>query len=155
MRLLHIPLILTIIILSSSSVSSENISNNVVITVDSTSLRFSPSEVTIEEGDSVQFFWSGQALPHNAVEDNGLFDSGDPSRDVDFTFIFEIGTAGTYSFVCEPHESVGMVGEIIVESAPAPEIVEEEEPERENTPAVSMLSSILLLVFVAVRYRKN
>ena len=34
----------------------------VIITVDSTNLRFSPSSVTVVEGDTVRFFWSGQAL---------------------------------------------------------------------------------------------
>ena len=50
----------------------------VVITVDSTNLQFSPSEVTITEGDTVRFFWQGQLLAHNAVENNGVFDSGNP-----------------------------------------------------------------------------
>ena len=90
----------------------------VVITVDSTNLRFSPSEVTIQEGDSIRFFWSGQLLPHNAVAEDGTFDSGDPSRDVDYTFVFELGANGTYEFVCEPHESAGMVGTITVDPAP-------------------------------------
>ena len=56
----------------------------VVISVDSTNLRFSPSQVTITEGDTVRFYWSGQALPHNAVEANGVFDSGEPAREVDY-----------------------------------------------------------------------
>ncbi|MEC8151024.1 MAG: plastocyanin/azurin family copper-binding protein, partial [Candidatus Thermoplasmatota archaeon] len=68
----------------------------VVISVDSTNLRFSPSSVTITEGDTVRFFWSGQALPHNAVENNGVFDSGDPARAVDYSFTFERGMNGTY-----------------------------------------------------------
>ena len=90
----------------------------VIITVDSTNLRFSPSSVTVTEGDTVRFFWDGQALPHNAVESNELFDSGEPQRDVDYSFTFEVGMNGTYDFVCEPHAAFGMVGQIIVESAP-------------------------------------
>ncbi len=92
--------------------------SEVVVTVDSTQLRFSPSTVTITEGDSVRFFWSGEALPHNAVARDGLFDSGEPSREVDYTFTFEIGTNGTHEYVCEPHEAVGMVGTVVVEPAP-------------------------------------
>ena len=80
----------------------------VVVSVDSTNLRFSPSSVTVAEGDTVRFFWSGQALPHNAVETNEVFDSGDPAREVDYSFTFERGTNGTYEFVCEPHASAGM-----------------------------------------------
>ena len=84
----------------------------VIISVDSTNLRFTPSEVTITEGDEVRFFWSGQALPHNAVAKDGYFDTGEPERAVDHTVEFPVGTNGTYDFVCEPHESVGMVGAI-------------------------------------------
>ena len=78
-----------------------------MVTVDSTNLRFSPSTVTITEGDSVRFFWSGELLAHNAVADDGLFDSGEPSREVDYSFTFEIGTNGTHTYVCEPHEAMG------------------------------------------------
>ena len=99
----------------------------VVVSVDGTNLRFSPSTVTITEGDSVRFFWSGELLAHNAVARDGLFDSGDPSRDVDYSFTFELGTNGTHEYVCEPHEAVGMIGTIVVE--PAPEEPAEPEPE--------------------------
>jgi len=72
---------------------------DVVVTVDSTSLRFSPSQITVTEGQAVRFMWAGQALAHNAVADDGLFDSGEPERDVDYRFVFEVGTAGTHTFV--------------------------------------------------------
>lgn len=96
------------------------------ITVDSTNLRFSPSDVTISEGETVRFLWSGELLPHNAVESEGVFDSGEPSRNVDYIFTFEIGMNGTYEYVCEPHEDMGMVGTIVVEAL---NTTEEEEPE--------------------------
>ena len=129
----------------STSVISEEVENvvleeEVIITVDSTNLQFSPSEVTITEGDTVRFFWQGQLLAHNAVEKNGIFDSGDPQRDVDYSFKFEVGTNGTYEFVCEPHESANMVGKIIVN----PIIVTEEEVEEEEK-SVPGFSAILLL----------
>ena len=50
----------------------------IIISVDSTNLRFSPAEVTIVEGQTVRFFWDGELLGHNAVEMNGFFDSGEP-----------------------------------------------------------------------------
>ena len=102
------------------SLSEVSTSEEVVVTVDSTNLRFSPSSVTITEGDSVRFFWSGELLAHNAVAEDGLFDSGDTSRNVDYTFTFEAGTNGTHQYVCEPHESVGMVGTVIVEPMQGP-----------------------------------
>ncbi|MAP85695.1 MAG: hypothetical protein CL979_03890, partial [Euryarchaeota archaeon] len=61
------------------SLADASTSEEVVVTVDSTNLRFSPSSITISEGDSVRFFWSGELLAHNAVPEDDLFDSGDSS----------------------------------------------------------------------------
>jgi len=135
-------------IISNPVLSEENkkviSSEEVIITVDSTNLRFSPSEISIMEGDTVRFFWQGQLLAHNAVERNGVFDSGEPERDVDYSFKFEIGMNGTYEFVCEPHESANMIGEIIVNPL-VQEVVEEEEKEK----SVPGFSIILLLSSLA------
>ena len=100
---------------SSIAVESEAYTDNtVIITVDSTNLQFSPSEVTINEGQTVRFFWSGEFLDHNAVALNGMFDSGDPEKEVDYAFTFDRGTNNTYDFICEPHELLAMVGTITV-----------------------------------------
>ena len=135
-------------IISNPVLSEENnkviSSEEVIITVDSTNLRFSPSEISIMEGDTVRFFWQGQLLAHNAVERNGVFDSGEPERDVDYSFKFEIGMNGTYEFVCEPHESANMIGEIIVNPL-VQEVVEEEEKKK----SVPGFSIILLLSSLA------
>ena len=96
-----------------------------VVTVDSTNLRFTPSTLTINEGDTLRFVWGGQALPHNSVEENGVFDSGDPERAVDYGHVFDYDSAGTYSFFCEPHQAVGMTGSVTVVDVEAP--VDEEQ----------------------------
>lgn len=143
---------LTCLVLMSTSVAGVTATDesDVIITVDSTTLRFSPSEITLTEGQAVRFMWSGQALPHNAVADDGLFESGEPARDVDYRFVFEVGTGGTHTFVCEPHESVGMVGTITVEAAPVEVVEEIEEPPVEETPSLSFMSSIIVTAFAAV-----
>ena len=91
-----------------------------VVTVDSTNLRFTPSALTINEGDTLRFVWGGQALPHNSVEENGVFDSGDPERTLDYGHVFDYDSAGTYSFFCEPHQAVGMTGSVTVVDVEAP-----------------------------------
>ena len=108
--------------------------------------------MTITEGDTVRFFWQGQLLAHNAVEKNGIFDSGDPERDVDYSFKFEVGTNGTYDFVCEPHESANMVGKIIVN----PIIVTEEEEKKEDksVPGFSMMLLVTSLIVGAIVSRR-
>ena len=142
--------------ISTSVISEEGenivLEEEVIITVDSTNLQFSPSEVTITEGDTVRFFWQGQLLAHNAVEKNGIFDSGDPERDVDYSFKFEVGTNGTYDFVCEPHESANMVGKIIVN----PIIVTEEEEKKEDksVPGFSMMLLVTSLIVGAIVSRR-
>ncbi|MAU37725.1 MAG: hypothetical protein CMD14_10235, partial [Flavobacteriales bacterium] len=108
--------------LASGTTYNEYEGETKVVTVDSTNLRFSPDTITLKEGDTVRFFWSGELLPHNAVEDSGLFDTGEPSTEVDYTYTFSFGENGTYEYVCEPHEDLGMVGTIIVE--PNPELLQ-------------------------------
>lgn len=86
------------------------------VTVDGfgSNLRFVPDTLTINEGDTVQFLWSGQLLPHNAIEENEVFNSGDAERNVDYTYTFNYNQSGVYEFYCEPHRDLGMVGEITV-----------------------------------------
>lgn len=129
------------------------------ITVDSTNLRFSPPDVTISEGDTVRFLWSGELLPHNAVESEGVFDSGEPSRNVDYIFTFELGMNGTYEYVCEPHEDMGMVGTIVVEATnnteeEIPEPVEEETDDQRSLPApffAGIVSLVMASLIVELR----
>ena len=99
---------------SSIEVSAELNDDVVVITVDSTNLKFSPNEVTINEGQTIRFFWSGEFLDHNAVAINGIFNSGEPQKEVDYSFTFDKGTNDTYNYICEPHELLEMVGTITV-----------------------------------------
>ena len=119
--------------------------NVVVVTVDNTNLRFSPDTITLEEGDTVHFLWENQLLAHNAVEENELFDSGDPERNVDYTYTFKIGENGTYQYVCEPHASLGMVGTIIVEPLPFtdPEPGLDNDTDDDNATSMSVGSGVI------------
>jgi len=131
----------------SAGTSQHSEGETYVVSVDSTNLRFSPETITLNEGDSVRFFWSGELLAHNAVEVNGLFDSGEAARNVDYTYTFEIGENGTYEYVCEPHEDFGMVGTIVVNPAP----VDEEKPEPTQTSSDNSLPGFGFVVsFVAL-----
>ena len=148
------PLLLVAVLLTGTlDLQAEFQENETTITVDSTNFRFTPASVTISEGETVRFLWNGELLPHNAVETNGLFDSGEPSRNVDYSFIFEVGSNGTYEYVCEPHEDMGMVGTIVVEPV---NITDEEEPVVEADPIedrglpAPLLTGILSLLLASV-----
>ena len=156
MKLLPVTAVLVLALLMTGSIEERaNSQKEVVVTVESTNLRFSPESVTITEGDSVRFFWSGELLAHNAVSYDGLFDSGDASRNVDYSFKFEVGTNGTHEYLCEPHEEFGMTGTVVVEPLT---IVEEESPDQdggsESLPAAGLLGTATM-VFVAAIYPKK
>ena len=153
-------------VLASGNLANQEEGEVVVVSVDSTNLRFSPETITLQEGDSVRFFWSGELLAHNAVESNGLFDSGEASRNVDYTYTFNIGENGTYEYVCEPHEEFGMIGTIIVEPKPAdeqdPEVEPDEGSDAEQAQSegfevphveLAVVIGILLLIYQMVRIR--
>ena len=45
-------------VLASGNLANQDNGEVVVVSVDSTNLRFSPETITLQEGDSVRFFWS-------------------------------------------------------------------------------------------------
>lgn len=157
MRFLPVTAILVLVVFATGTIEKQNTSQSeFVVSVDSTNLRFSPESVTITEGDSVRFFWSGELLAHNAVSYDGLFDSGDASRNVDYSFKFEVGTNGTHEYLCEPHEEFGMIGTIVVQPL---NIVEEEDPEGdgepEPMPAAGLLGTAIIVFGAAMHSKKR
>ena len=135
---------------SDNLILNESDGETYIVTIDATIFRFEPDTLTLQEGDTVRFFWEEEAWepPHNAVEENGLFDSGEPARDVNYTYTFQIGENGTYQYVCEPHEAMGMVGTIIVEPLPVPEPEPEEEEESEDeVAALSVGDGVIATAF--------
>ena len=79
-----------------------------------------------------------------------MFESGDASRNVDYSFKFDVGTNGTHEYLCEPHEEFGMTGTIVVEPLT---VVEDTSPDedggRGSLPAAGLLGTATM-VFAAV-----
>ena len=134
------------------------------VTVDGfgSNIRFVPETLTINEGDSVRFLWSGQLLPHNAIEMDDLFNSGDAMRDVDYTFTFDYNQSGVYEFYCEPHRNLGMLGEITVLDVEQSNLSTGDDLETKTDEVVSqkdskinfyVLSVVGLVVLVFLYYR--
>lgn len=155
-------LVVLLAIASLPIVAADNHSESTIITVDSTNLRFSPSSVTINETESVRFFWDGQFLPHNAVEENGVFDSGDTESDEDYTFVFIKGINGTFSYYCEPHRSLGMVGTITVNPIEVSNETNEtgnetmnDDMEGDDMPFIPVHFTILTILFAVAIFRSE
>ena len=83
---------------------------------------FSPSSVTIQPGDTVQWVWIGD---HNhsvtsgtEATSNGIFNSGIHTNP--FTFSFTFPNTGTFEYFCIPHIGLSMVGVVEVSGSVAP-----------------------------------
>ncbi|MBT5736076.1 MAG: hypothetical protein HN794_01345 [Euryarchaeota archaeon] len=149
-------LVLVMQLLCGDLILEENVSKEHTVTVDGTNLRFYPDSLTINEGDTVKFMWGGEILPHNSVEENGVFDSGEPEREVDYSYTFGFEEAGSYNYFCEPHQAVGMDGVITVVDVEQQEMIVEtsgEVEEKSSIPFVeiSILTILFLMIFMRVK----
>ena len=86
------------------------------VQVGSGGTKFTPQNVTINVGDTVEWTWAGNnhsttsGTPGNA---DGLWDSG--VHNIGFTFSRVFTTPGTFNYFCSPHGlCCGMIGSIIV-----------------------------------------
>ena len=79
---------------------------------------FEPLDFRFKRGDVVNFTFIADGAFHtftvNDLEINVEVNAGEASG-----LDFEFTEPGTYKLVCIPHEAQGMIGEIVVEDAPA------------------------------------
>ncbi len=92
----------------------------VTVQVGAGGLKFTPQNVTIQVGDTVQWLWYGNGhsttsgTPGNP---DGMWDSGVQNKR--FVFNQAFSTAGTFNYYCSPHGACcGMVGTVTVQGAP-------------------------------------
>jgi len=75
---------------------------------------FGPAAVRVDPGTTVTWGWTGQGGSHNVAADgfeSALTDAGD------HTFEHTFEEAGVYTYVCTPHETLGMKGAVVVGDA--------------------------------------
>jgi plastocyanin len=77
--------------------------------------RFSPTNVTIQAGETVEWVWPPGAISHNVVPDDTEPTSSGSPTDGPNTYRYTFNTAGTYNFHCAVHEGLGMTGTVTVE----------------------------------------
>jgi 6-phosphogluconolactonase len=84
-------------------------------------LKFSPKNVSVQAGDTVEWVWavnghsSTSGTPGNP---DGLWDSG--VQNIGFTFSHTFPSAGTFTYYCTVHGACcGMIGSVVVSSPAA------------------------------------
>lgn len=77
-------------------------------------LSFGPVAVAVSPGTTITWEWTGEGGGHNVTATDDSFESETVSEE-GHTFEHTIEEAGTYTYVCTPHEAVGMKGAVYVE----------------------------------------
>ena len=80
--------------------------------------RFSPTQVTIQAGQTVGWVWPSGSLDHNVEPDGTQPVSSGALADGPKEYRFTFTTAGTYDFFCANHGGpggAGMSGRVIVQ----------------------------------------
>lgn len=75
---------------------------------------FEPAAVAVSPGTTVTWEWTGEGGAHNVVAVEGTFDSGPLVETAGTTFRFTFDDPAVYKYVCEPHETMGMKGVVLV-----------------------------------------
>jgi plastocyanin len=93
------------------------------VTVSMSNFSFSPASKTVDVGDTVKWV-NSTGTGHTATSrpgDPAQFDSGTLFQGQSFSFTFT--KAGSYPYICVPHQSFGMTGTITVQSVAVPPTV--------------------------------
>ena len=113
---------------------------DVIIGIDDTGLAYDKPYVEVDVGATVCWIWNDESMAHNVAQIamegdtsrymSGVY-SGESMTNVDFRYTFDVDQ--TFNYICEPHATSGMAGQIVVGEG---SIVEPEE-ESNNTPGFS------------------
>ncbi len=72
---------------------------------------FEPAAVRVDPGTTVTWTWTGQGGSHNVAADGFESELTDSS---DYTFEHTFEAEGVSTYVCTPHETIGMKGAVVV-----------------------------------------
>lgn len=81
---------------------------------DSGYYKFGPAAVAVSPGTELSWEWTGRGGTHNVREHTDEFDSGDPVDDEGTSFEYTTDQPGTYRYLCDPHQSLGMRAAVFV-----------------------------------------
>ncbi|AFK19875.1 halocyanin domain-containing protein [Haloferax mediterranei ATCC 33500] len=93
---------------------SDTVTVDVGVEANGGAFGFGPAAIRVSKGTTVAWEWTGDGGSHNVVETDGAFESemvGDSGHTFEHTF----EEAGTFTYSCVPHETLGMKGAVVVE----------------------------------------
>lgn len=75
---------------------------------------FAPPAIRVSTGTTVVWEWTGKGGQHNVVDQDSAFESKLVTES-GHTFSYMFGESGTFRYYCQPHQSLGMKGAVVVE----------------------------------------
>ena len=113
---------------------------DVIIGIDDTGLAYDKPYVEVDVGATVCWIWNDESMAHNVAQIakegdttrymGGVY-SGESMTTVDYRYTFAVDQ--TFNYICEPHATSGMAGQIVVGEGS----IVEPEVESNNTPGFS------------------
>ncbi|NLU82627.1 plastocyanin/azurin family copper-binding protein [Rhodococcus sp. HNM0569] len=88
-------------------------SSEPAVVIEVKDMAYSPAQVTIEKGQTVQWHFDDGGLPHDVVGEGALEGTLKSELLTEGTFEYTFDEAGTFDYHCTPHPM--MVGTIVVE----------------------------------------
>ena len=77
---------------------------------------FDPAAIRVSTGTTVTWEWTGNGGEHNVVAEDETFTSGDDYvSEEGHTYEYAFEESGNYPYRCVPHQSLGMLGAVVVE----------------------------------------
>lgn len=119
---------------------------------------FDPETVYVKPGNTVTWQWasSGHNVVPSETPEGSSWEGHEPLEDSGTTYKHTFETKGTYKYVCTPHASSGMKGEVVVtDSPPKNEGYQSVLPDSAKTlavAAVGSMTSVLGLTYFFMRY---
>ena len=79
---------------------------------------FGPAAVQVDPGTTVIWEWTGEGGQHNVVAQDGASFDSELVADAGFTFEHTFEEEGVTTYYCQPHQSLGMKGVVVVGALP-------------------------------------
>lgn len=105
-----------------------------VIGIDDSGLAYDTPNLEVDVGATVCWIWTDESMTHNVAQIakegdttrymSGVY-SGESMTTVDFRHTFDVDQ--TFNYICEPHATSGMVGQIVVGTGSIDTVDNEEE----------------------------
>ena len=99
------------------SIADETGSGSVEIAVGAgeNGYAFDPAAVRVSPSTTITWAWTGEGSAHNVVsKGDGPLDSGEPAIGESVTYEATLDSPGVYRYYCNPHQSLGMKGAVVV-----------------------------------------